>query len=749
MTTPAVTPLTGAVPPVPSKEVTTTAETTAPILPAKHADASAPVATNPDGAQVGPDSHVLPLGSATHPQEQADVIADAPDGLVDAQVEKVMADRRDELGHEPRGKVVDGLEDDVLWAMMRRFNTQINHTLSPPTKLPPGEPDLRPSTLPEVPFNSDILRSNAERVFATAGVWSIYASREALRLMSWDRRERLRTGLFCTGYFISAYFSLVIPTIVLLLILLTTVPKSRKFLFPPVPPPPGVPASATDPLNKKGDESALAGVGHPIEHRSKAEQVEQQAWEFTNAVQRFGMRVVVGGRGKGAGNGEVGRKVAVDDDDDDDSADSGELDGDNDDDEDEPARHAALEHGELEPTDKDGKPLTAKQKRKLKAKEAREKRDAAVGAAAKAAQDGLGGFADTLEVFANALSPPKCYPMPHPAARVKLASAILLPIFVVTAVVPAHIWAQVFSYAFGFGFFGQPLIKRGITTFVTYVPDWQEKLDLRNSIFSKVPTNAQLVLYLARVAESEYEPLPSPPPPPTSKESKNELAKTGVDVEAEQGITDGVAGKDSTSEGDGEGDQPSLKHKVAAKGTKKFLGGLRLAAKKAATFRGDVQIADARQKVGNKIDRVFYQSRAKDTFTPEEFPAKLDGTSGHIVIAHSPEGPATVSFRTLRKPDPSAAPFEAQLVDLVEVKKHGVFIARAVLGWAAAINLEGMGLEMRFKTHHERLTDGIGKGEDPHEETHEGQLWTFSHVARRDELFLRLLAIGGQKWETL
>lgn len=78
-----------------------------------------------------------------------------------------------------------------------------------------------------------------------------------------------------------------------------------------------------------------------------------------------------------------------------------------------------------------------------------------------------------------------------------------------------------------------------------------------------------------------------------------------------------------------------------------------------------------------------------------------------------------------------------------------MFIARALLGWAAAINIEGTGLELRFKTHIERHLDGIGEGDNPHDEDHEGRFWSFSHVARRDQLFLRLLSMGGQQWETL
>lgn len=273
---------------------------------------------------------------------------------------------------------------------------------------------------------------------------------------------------------------------------------------------------------------------------------------------------------------------------------------------------------------------------------------------------------------------------------------------------------------------------------------------------------------------------------------------------------------------------------VAKTGKKTILGGLRLAAKKAATFKADVSVDGAKQKVnstllltkqmffsgsiadptrrlaqvGNKIDRFLYQSKAKDDETPQSelrtcdnclarfnnfdrrrmalhfaheltsttpflppaYPAKLDGTSGHLVITVGPQSPPTLSFVPLRSID-NKPTFHEPINDLVEIKKRGVsgtyrleltcrltmasltslqvFIARAVLGWAASINLEGMGLEMRFKEHHERLADGIGQGDVPHEETHQGQLWSFSHVARRDQLFARLLSVGTQQWETL
>lgn len=77
----------------------------------------------------------------------------------------------------------------------------------------------------------------------------------------------------------------------------------------------------------------------------------------------------------------------------------------------------------------------------------------------------------------SAITPPR--PYPRNQARAKLSGAILVPILLVTAVVPAHWWAQLASLSFGIGWFGQPLLIRAGKKFVELVPDWQEKLDLR------------------------------------------------------------------------------------------------------------------------------------------------------------------------------------------------------------------------------------------------------------------------------
>lgn len=109
-------------------------------------------------------------------------------------------------------------------------------------------------------------------------------------------------------------------------------------------------------------------------------------------IQRFGVRVVVGGHHKGRKtNGSVGRKEANEDDFDSDSSDD-------DDDGTVPLEDVGLP---ADVTEKGEKELTPKQKKTQKAKEAKAKRDAMVGKAARGVQDGLGDFADALERFAK------------------------------------------------------------------------------------------------------------------------------------------------------------------------------------------------------------------------------------------------------------------------------------------------------------------------------------------------------------
>lgn len=64
------------------------------------------------------------ISTAHHdvPGKTHDQVAVVDDGDEKAEVEKQKALRRDVLGHEPGGTVVQGIEDDHLWTMLRRLD---------------------------------------------------------------------------------------------------------------------------------------------------------------------------------------------------------------------------------------------------------------------------------------------------------------------------------------------------------------------------------------------------------------------------------------------------------------------------------------------------------------------------------------------------------------------------------------------------------------------------------------------------
>ncbi|KAI5453283.1 hypothetical protein NCC49_006306 [Naganishia albida] len=732
------------------------------------AEASVVPATQAGSA---PD-HALPTAPNVHPEVQEREIEEVgkrDPGLVAAQVEKTRADRRQLKGKEEGGTVVQGIEDDKLWALLRRFDTQVNHTLLLTShKLPESEPDLRRSVLPHVPFNSDILKANMERLYAGAGVGLIRTVNEIIRLRSWAPEERRRTTYFCATYFVAWCLGLAIPTVILFLIVLIVLPESRFFFFPPRMPPAGQPASATDPTNQAGDQSFFGGVDSAVQHRSKAEQVEEQAWEFRQLAEAFAVRIAVsrGAKTNNQGNATVGEKHSArsleassdsslsSDSEYDEYADAqAELD---------PSLYAPGEHPDelkyqrrrlraaKEGEESGGmtgkmvhrkkgdrevsRPMTEKERKHAETKEAKAKRDAMISKYTKAMQDVTGDIADLSECLANALSPPRPYP-PN-IARFKLAGAIFAPLFLATAIVPAWIWHRVASFSLGFAFFGQPVIDRGLAAFVRAVPDWKDKLDLRNSLLSGVPTNDQLVLHLLRVGERMNHPLPRPPPPPLAGTPKEAIKDTGPDPDSELVDENGNFM---------DPDDLSTKDKIAHKSKSKLVNSFKAVSKRVAAIGADVTVDGVRKKVGSKVDRVVFGDVLKDDGDDESYPCKLRNKPGHIIIRPlSVYGPAAIIFEPLVGP----AVFERNIDDIVEIKKGGVSMPRAVLGWASGADIESQTLIIRIKDDFERQVSEIAK-DVKGMAAQDGDVYELNQVVRREQLFNRLISMGNQRWESL
>jgi hypothetical protein len=77
----------------------------------------------------------------------------------------------------------------------------------------------------------------------------------------------------------------------------------------------------------------------------------------------------------------------------------------------------------------------------------------------------------------SAFSPPRPYPKTH--AREKVAGLAVVPLALAIALVPLDVFAQAASFAFGVGFFCQPMLFGLGRRIAHRVPDWQDKIDPR------------------------------------------------------------------------------------------------------------------------------------------------------------------------------------------------------------------------------------------------------------------------------
>lgn len=123
------------------------------------------------------------------------------------------------------------------------------------------------------------------------------------------------------------------------------------------------------------------------------------------------------------------------------------------------------------------------------------------------AMHSLQDIVDGWERFANALSPTA--PFPRDSPRLRLAS-LLVPLLAVSLVVTPYVIIKSLWFAVGFGFFGDPVITRAFRLLNEKFPNWQQTLELRNTILKGTPTNAQLTITLLRIGETNKSPLPPP-----------------------------------------------------------------------------------------------------------------------------------------------------------------------------------------------------------------------------------------------
>jgi len=300
------------------------------------------------------------------------------------------------------------------------------------------------------------------------------------------------------------------------------------------------------------------------------------------------------------------------------------------------------------------------------------------------------------------------------------------------------------TFSIGFGFFGDPIISRGLDLLNRKFPNWQKLLELRNTLLKGVPTNAQLTITLLRIGEANKAPLPPPPrvdePPPEvpAEISEKDLRATGADyplnATAEE-LDLAMAHDPAVPHETGGADIDASKNAHKGKGGSKILGFFR------GITKGGVETAIGTDKVKAAAGSHHAQDRlgavpknADKTSGPIEFKARFKGEKGHVYITTKATIPCVAfstdktieKIGTLEREDLHPL-WSIPIGEISELKKTGGYgwKAKLVVGWA-------MGRE---------VADALEIVEK------NGNMTKVTAVPLRDELFNRLVATGGQKWE--
>ncbi|KAL2174051.1 uncharacterized protein P884DRAFT_210039 [Thermothelomyces heterothallicus CBS 202.75] len=661
---------------------------------------------------------------------------------------------------------IEGMTNEELWLLVRRFNKQINNVKATPNP-PPGGLDLNIAEDEE--FSPDKLRANIERLYTTVGVGLLAASKHVARLRSW--RERRRTTYFAGAYFVVWAFDFLMPLLSVVVLALIGFPRAREVLFPPAP-------LALVDSKTCGIQKPKAGVlgshdsatGAPENHKGEA--VEQEASNFVSGIASVVMSSAAGKHPQ----------------------------GDPDSDED-PGADTAPDPTALATKTADARDKAVGEETGGKHDKTKVPMETVMWNKMRPVMHTIGTVADTWERLANALSPIPLFP--SEVYRLRLV-AILAPLLLGSSLfLTPYLLLKLLSFLAGAVFFGDPVISRCLDWLNRTIPNWPELLQPRNTILNGVPTNAQLTLTLLRHGEANHAPLPPPPRRVTSPPPDKPAALSDGDLRAGTG-GDSPLGVSNTAELDSATTYaPStIPHETkntagpdihaAAVGDRDRTGaagsgattskpghghghGHRILGFFKGTTRGAVKTAVGTDKprakapggAGARDDRLGVlapgrgsgagggqqqEGRGPAPAGPAGFEARWEGHRGRVYVCASGATVPAVAFgksspSTMTSSSSSASPgpgdgasggtvgeeelgrpmWSVPAADVVEMLKIGGYDskARLVAGWS-------MGTEVK---------DGLVI------RTVAGDEYKMTAAPMRDELFNRLIALGGQKWE--
>ncbi|EJD34906.1 hypothetical protein AURDEDRAFT_140476 [Auricularia subglabra TFB-10046 SS5] len=576
--------------------------------------------------------------------------------------------------------LIEGVNNDEIWILVRRFNKQLFHVKE--TKDVQGNLDLHIAD--EEEFAPDKMRANIERLYMTVVVGVLHVVKHVARLRSWN--EQRRTASFCVTYFTAWFLDMLMPLLFATLGVLILYPPSRSFLFPPMPL--ALVDSDTGHIQRPRAGHLGSGdtvTGAPEKHPGEA--VEQEASNFVTGFASIALSSATETRAEEDDKMDNFGKVVPD---------AHQL------------ARAAVDAQEAAAGDP---PHVKHDKTKTPMQEAMWQQ-------ARPVMHALADVCDTWERLGNALSPTP--PFPGDVPRYRLAG-VIAPLLLTSLFVDSAMVVKGSTFSAGALFFGWPVIWRAVHWLNLHYPKWQRLLEIRNTILSGVPTNAQLALTLLRIGEAKKAPLPPPPlsttPPPTSPEDAH-MDADDVPLDVTQSELD-LATKPVSSPESG----PEQKKGVKGSRLLGFLKGTTRTGVSAVLSADRLKAAAGAQHARDRLG--ILPRHVQRPLGPVDFSCRYKGQKGRLYVLTTAATPCVAFAKeggSQLKPVWSVA-----VEDIVELKKIGGvgWKAKLVIGWATD----------REVADALQIVDGAGNK------------WTLTAMQMRDELFNRLIAMGSQKWE--
>ncbi|KAL5325623.1 hypothetical protein ACEPPN_006751 [Leptodophora sp. 'Broadleaf-Isolate-01'] len=607
--------------------------------------------------------------------------------------------------HKPNVEIpdplIDGITNGHLFTMIRRFNKDVFAVQAVSPSVARGL-DLNDAWSDE--YSTDKLTLHLQRLYLSIVLGLASFGKQVSRLRSW--KETGRTSAFCAMYFLAWILGLLTPLTLGTVMLTISSETARDTLFPPAP-------RALVNINTGGLQEPASGhlgtldslTGAP--EKQEGEAIEEEAANFVRNIRHLVQRAV-GMHEKEENDGDplegkvpkpIRKGVKA-------IKAKGTTDG-----------HATEEDDQTQ------KPM----EKVLWSKANPEK---LVGVM-KIAPHIVGEIVDYWERFANVISPAP----PFSKLAFMRINAVLLPLFLCSFFISSYMVYKGTGFVIGLGIFGDPVLTPALQWLNQKYPNWVELIEPKNNLLRGVPTNGQLTLTLLRIGEVHKTPIP---PVPTSRpddaDQQQAIDLGDVPLAASPAAKLSAIQESPTdkTEANAEESKAEPKHKRLSKITRIFKGNTK------AVVESKLSIDHVRAKAGSDKAKghlgVLPKPKNLVYAGPSHFKARLDGKQGWLYIT---EGARSVLLYTTKDPRPNSKD-AGNLEPLVAIEVEGIKQLKRATAFV------GKPAEMAADWSSDKELLGSVEVEDGN-----GKMWRFTALPERDELFNRLIALGGQKWLNL